>query len=633
MPLFLSCSQSPPDAAAAALDFLPRCRTPRDARHLHARLVTSGLLLHRPAPLLRRLFYSLHPPLRHLARRLFFSLPFTDHRRFLWNALIGSSSRGSHPREALLAFALMLFDGVAADEFAFSLALTACSRISRLLEGSQIHGLLLKSGLASNPYLQNGLIAFYSKCGLPHIARKVFDRVLERDAVAWNSMIDGYVKEAKISAAEELFDEMDSGRKNVVTWNTMLSGYTASVRNIDAARQLFDSMPERDMISWNLMIDGYVKCGRLVDAEDMFEKMPERDVISCATMINGYMGLGRIDSAEKLFEAMAEKDLITWNTMMDGYVKNGLSREALNLFAKMHGKGNAAPDNTTLATVLKALTELGRINDGISIHEYIKRSNLSMDGNLGVALIDMYSKCGRLDDALKVFDISANSVDHWNAMISGFACHGRGDLALKLFQEMERRLLKPDVITFIAVLSACSHAGMVDEGLMCFEKMQREHGLEPKVQHYGCMVDILSRAGKLEEALGLIRSMPMEPNDVVWRSLLSACRNHRDLDMGQKLVRCLTEESIWNSSSYVLLSNLYAGVGLWGDAWKLRMLMREKSMRKLPGCSWIEVDGNVYEFVVGDQLQTQAQGVNSSLNVSCIPRLYSSTAAIDCACL
>ncbi|WOL05231.1 hypothetical protein Cni_G13958 [Canna indica] len=446
--------------------------------------------------------------------------------------------------------------------------------------------------MASHLYLQNCLIAFYSKCGLPEMARQVFDRVLERDTISWNSMIDGYVKHGSMPAAEKIFTEMDDVNKNLVSWNTMLDGYVASVNTIDVARSLFD---------------GYVKSGRLVDAEHLFERIPERDVISWATMIDGYMGLQIIELAEKLFEEMPVKDVITWNIMLDGYIKNGFFVEALNLFSKMREEGNAAPDSTTLAIVLAAITELGRVDDGISIHEYIKRKKLPINGKLGVALIDMYSKCGRLEDALQVFVTSGRSVDHWNAMIGGLAIHGYGKLALKLFREMENCMLRPDDITFIAVLNACSHAGLVEEGLMFFEIMQKEYALEPKVQHCGCMVDILARAGCLQEALNLIRSMPIEPNDVVWKSLLSACRNHGNLEMGQTLVTHLNEGRAWSSSSYVLLSNLYAGARMWRDARKVTMAMREKDLRKVPGCSWIELNGTVHEFIVGYYLHPQAK--------------------------
>lgn len=476
--------------------------------------------------------------------------------------------------------------------------------------------------ISSNLYLQNALVAFYSKCGRLGIARQVFDRIPERDSVSWNSMIDGYVKSGQLGIARDLFDRMRDEDRSMVTWNTMIGGYASlGDDGIDAAREMFDRMPERDSVSWNLMIEGCAKCRRMDDAVNLFDKMPQRDVISWANLISGYMASGRIDSGQRLFDEMPEKDVVAWNIMLAGYVNNGKAVEALNHFTKMKAVGSVAPDSTTLATALSAITELGRVQDGVAIHEYIKRNRLPLNGKLGVGLINMYSKCGRLEDALQVFEISQKSVDHWNAMIGGLAIHGYGELALVLFQEMERLSLVPDDITFIGILNACSHSGLVQEGLMCLEIMKKEYHLEPKMQHYGCIVDILGRAGRLEEAWKLIEEMPFKPNDVIWKSLLSACRKHGNFDMGLKVAKVLAEGSYRSSSSYVLLSNIYAGVGMWGDARNVRMIMRERDLMKIPGCSWIELDGEMHEFVVGDSYHPRANEAYSLLEELCTYKL------------
>nr|CAD1818560.1 unnamed protein product [Ananas comosus var. bracteatus] len=355
-------SHSPP-AADPALGLLPRCKNPRDFRPLHARLITTGLLR--------------DPSVAARVR----SDPF------LWNALINSSSS---PVRALLTFSLMLSRAtVAADAFSFSLALRACSRASSLAVGSQIHSLILKSEHSPNIYLQNALITLYSKCRLCGVARQVFDRIPVRDSVSWNSMIDGYIKNGDMDAAESLFDRLGDADRNSVTWNTMIGGYASSVDGIDAARALFDRTPVRDLVSWNLMIDGYVKCGRLADAECLFQQMPKRDVISWANMINGYMDAGIIGMARMLFDEMTGRDVIVWNVMICGYVNNGKFVEALHLFNEMRAECDVSPDNVTLAAALSAVSELGRLCDGIAIHDYIKRNHLSLEGKLGVALIDI----------------------------------------------------------------------------------------------------------------------------------------------------------------------------------------------------------------------------------------------------
>ncbi|KAJ6836017.1 pentatricopeptide repeat-containing protein, chloroplastic [Iris pallida] len=564
------------------------------SKPLHARLITTGII-HSPTP---------PSPL-------------------LWNSLINSLD----PFPAILTFALMLYHGLSVpDEFSFSLAIRACSRSRSFAPGSQIHTLVHKSGLlASSVYLHNSLIAFYSRCGQPEAARRIFDRAPERDVVSWNSMIDGYVKSGELSRARGLFDGMGDEERNVVTWNSMLGGYTSRGEDgIDDGRELFDRIPEQDPVSWNLMIGGYAKCRRLDEAEDLFGRMPGKDVVSWANLIAGYAEVGRIGSARRLFDEMPSRDVVAWNVMITGYVKNGRFATALRLFSRMREDGNVSPDGATLAAALSAVSELGRVRDGIAIHEFVERNRMPLDGKLGVALIDMYSKCGRLEDALRVFEASRSSVDHWNAMIGGLAIHGYGRLALRLFREMERLSLRPDDITFIGILSACSHAGMVKEGLACFEMMRREYGLEPKVQHYGCMVDVLSRAGRLDEAWELIRAMPTEPNDVIWKSLLSGCRERGNVDMGLKVANVLLKGSTATSSgSHVLLSNIYAGVGMWGDARNVRTMMQERDLGKVPGCSWIEIDGSIHEFLVGDSSHPQAEQVYSTLqDFFCVSKMY-----------
>nr|AKH05182.1 chlororespiratory reduction 4 [Goodyera fumata] len=595
----------PPTDPFLLANNLPRCRTLRDTDPLLSRFITAGFLRTpaAAADLILRLCASLDPALRLLARRIFFSsmvVPCND--PFLWNAVIKSSTHGpaADPCAASLAFALMLSAGVSADRFSFSLVLKACSQDPSLHAGLQVHAVVLKSNLATELYLQNCLIAFYARGGHCELARRVFDRMPQRDSVSWNSIIDGFAKNGRMDAVEELFGRMKDRDRNLVTWNTMICCYAASLGGINHARELFDRMPQRDLISWNLIIDAYAKLGRMENAAALFKIMPAKDVISWTNLIAGYMEAGEVGLARQLFDEMPERDLITWNVMISGYVKNGSFAQALSLFHEMKTQANLTPDAITLAAALSAISELGRIYDGIAVHDYIKRNRLPLYGKLGVGLIDMYAKCGKLEEALQVFEASGNTVDHWNAIIGGLAIHGYGKQALELFHAMERLLLKPDDITFIGVLNGCSHAGLVDQGLKCFEIMKKDCKLEPKVQHYGCMVDILGRAGRLDDAWKIIVEMPMPPNGVIWRSLLSACRKQGDITMGQKVAGTLIQSGVCDLSSHVLLSNIYAGSGLWGDVRRVRMMMRQRESIKIPGCSWIELGGVVHEFVVGD---------------------------------
>ncbi|CAA2979946.1 pentatricopeptide repeat-containing At2g45350, chloroplastic [Olea europaea subsp. europaea] len=329
--------------------------------------------------------------------------------------------------------------------------------------------------------------------------------------------------------------------------------------------------------------------------------MPERDVISWATMVDGYAKIGNVDVARGFFDSMPQRDVISCNAMMVGYVKSGLCKEALRVFHDMLSGSSfdLAPDNVTLLTALSAIAQLGCIEEGVAIHRYMEDHGFVVSGKLGVALIDMYAKCGSIERAMNVFeDVEKKGIDHWNTIIGGLAIHGLGDLAFGFFLEMERLHLEPDDITFIAVLNACGHAGLVKEGVLCFEIMRRIHKMEPKLQHYGCMVDILARAGHVEEATRFVKVMPIEPNDVIWRTLLSACTNHEKLSIGEPVAKHLIGIDSYNPSSYILLSNMYAQFGLWDYVRQVRTIMKERDLKKVPGCSWIELEGSVHQFFV-----------------------------------
>ncbi|KAF3439991.1 hypothetical protein FNV43_RR18524 [Rhamnella rubrinervis] len=396
----------------------------------------------------------------------------------------------------------MLENGVRADKFSFSLVLKACGRMGLVKEGLQVHGLLRKMETGSHLYLQNSLIGWYQNCGFIEFSRQVFDRIPKRDSVSYNSMIDGYVKRGLIDMARELFNCMPEQEKNLISWNSMISGYAQSENGLKSALELFRTMPERDLVSWNTIIDGCVKHGKLEDARSLFNTMPKgtRDVVAC-------------------------------NAMIGGYVQNGNCTEALEIFEHML-KSDITPDSATMLIVLSAVAQSGRLENGVAMHCYLEENGFPLVGKLGVALIDMYAKCGNIENAKMVFEnIEERNVDHWNAMIGGLAIHGLGELAFDLLMEMERHSVETDDITFIGLLTACGHAGLVKEGIMCFELMRRVHKVEPKMQHYGCMVDVLGRAGLIEEARRFIDGMPIEPNDVVWRTLLSACKKYEKLNI------------------------------------------------------------------------------------------------------
>ncbi|KAL5571547.1 hypothetical protein UlMin_021144 [Ulmus minor] len=608
------------------LHLLGNCKTTNDVNQIHARMITTGLFKNNSltTKIVLTFISSPRPSLVEFARSVFFSHHAFRTRQksdpFLWNAVIKSYSHGRDPKQALVLLYLMLENGVCVDKFTFSLILKACGRMGMVKEGLQVHGLLKKLEIGSDLYLQNSLIGWYMRCGFIEFAEQVFDRMPKWDSVSYNSMIDGYVKCGMIELASELFGSMPDEEKNLITWNSMISGYAQSKNGLKFAWELFEKMPERDLVSWNTMINGCVKSGKLEEACGLFDRMPKGDVVSWCNMIDGFSKLGSIDVARNLFDEMPERNVVACNAMMAGYVRNNNPIEALEIFQNMRNGGDVLPDDATLLIAISAVAQLGQIERGAAMHCYLEEKGFSLGGKLGVALIDMYAKCGSLEKAKMVFELmEERRVDHWNAMINGFAIHGMGEFAFDLLMEMERLSVKPDDITFIGVLNACGHAGLVKEGLMCFELMRIVHKLEPRMQHYGCIVDILGRAGQVEEARRFIEEMPIEPNDVVWRTLLSACENHKKFDIGEPIAKNLITQESGNPSFYVLLSNMYAGLGMWDDVRKVRMMMRERNLNKLPGCSRIELQGVVHEFLVQDKSHPRVKEIYSMLNGSWLP--------------
>ncbi|PWA41156.1 pentatricopeptide repeat (PPR) superfamily protein [Artemisia annua] len=600
---------------------IPNIKTQSDINQIHARLLTTGLIKNRflTTKLILHCTSSPQSPLIEFGRYVFFAYSSTRNTYkkdpFVWNAVIKSYSHGVDPKEGLTVFKKMIEEGVCVDKFTISLVLKAISRYGFCRDGAMVHGFMKKIGFCDDLYLNNCLICMYVRCGCVEFARQVFDEMSERDSVSFNAMIDGYVKCGEVELARELFDGLELGMRNLRSWNCMISGYGGVEDGWKMAWELFEEMPERDLVSWNLMIGCCVKSGKIDLARALFDRMPKRDVITWAKLIDGYAKLGRIEIARRLFDEMPERDVVSCNVMMAGYVRNGVCLEALEVFRDIMRERNLAPDDTTLSIALSAMAQLGHRDEGVSVHMYINQNGFKLDGKLGVSLIDMYSKSGSIETALHVFeDIKYKNVDHWNAMIGGLAIHGFGRKAFDMFLSMQRLDIKPDSITFVNVLNACAHSGLVKEGIMCFEIMTRYHMVEPEVQHFGCLVDMFARAGQIKEALNIIEEMPVEPNNVLWRTLLSACNNLEDRIEATKMKHG-TKMDYYDSSSHVLLSNIYARFGMWDRVREVRGMMKERKLKKVGGRSWIELDGTLHEFFVGDGSHPQVAEIYSVLEI------------------
>lgn len=359
---------------------------------------------------------------------------------------------------------------------------------------------------------------------------------------------------------------------------------------------------DNDVFVGNSLISLYSVCGYLSCARKMFDEMSNRDVVSWNSMIIGYLRRGELDKALELFRRMKKRNVITWNSIIVGFIQGGRPKEALEFFHEMQMVRDEIirPDKITIASVLSACAYLGAIDHGKWVHGYLRRSGLECDVVIGTALVDMYGKCGCVEKAYEVFkDMPKRDTLAWTAMISVFALHGFCKEAFDLFEEMETLGVKPNHVTFVGLLSACAHSGLVEKGRWCFDMMRRAYSIEPQVYHYACMVDALARAGLFGEAEDLIRGMPMEPDVFVWGALLGGCQMHGNVELGERVAQYLIDLEPLNYAFYVNFCDVYAKANRFDDVKRIRALMKDKGLKKeVPGCSMIEVDGVVHEFSV-----------------------------------
>lgn len=395
----------------------------------------------------------------------------------------------------------------------------------------------------------------YGKCGDLGLSRKVFDEMIVRD---------------------------------VVSYNALLGAHARGGEDMSSARRVFDGMPVRNVISWNAMVVGYANCGDLESARLVFEEMPQKNVVSWTAMIVGYTRCGVLDVARALFEMMPERNLVSWTVMINGYAQNGQPVEALALFRRME-VDRMKPDAFTMTGVISASAQLGGAELANSISSYVEKNGIERNEKVLTALADMHAKCGNMEEACRVFnEIPEPDVFSYSALITGLASHGYGIRALEIFSRMQAENIEPDHITFVGVLNACSHTGLINDGLSFWKSMIEDYKIEPGPDHYACMVDMLGRAGQLNEAHGLIKSMPSGPHCGALGALLAACRTYDDVEIAEIVAEQLFELEPDNTGNYMLLASIYASRERWDDAARVREVMNERGINKLAGCSWIE---------------------------------------------
>lgn len=502
------------------------------------------------------------------------------------NVIRNHISRGS-PRQALV-----LFQGIHRKGVSFPgwvpLILKACACVPSVVLGKLLHSESIKSGICSDVMVGTSMVNMYGKWGCVVSARKLFDEMPERNVATWNAMIGGYMGNGDAVSATILFEEI-LGCRNTVTWIEMMKGY-GKRKEIEKARELFERMPLelKNVKAWSVMLGVYVSNRKMEDARKFFEDIPEKNSFVWSLMISGYFRIGDVCEATAIFYQVFARDLVIWNTLITGYAQNGYSDDAIDAYHKMQGEGYE-PDAVTVTSVLSACAQSGRLDVGREVHSLINQKGIELNQFVSNALIDMYAKCGDLENATSVFEsLSLRNVACWNSMISCLAIYGKGKEAIEMFRTMEKLDTKPDEITFLAVLTACVHGGFLEQGLKIFLEMKTQN-VKPNVKHFGCLIHLLGRSGKLKEAYELIREMPVKPNDTVLGALLGACKVHMDTEMADLVMKVIeTTGSITNSDSenhLVSISNLYAHAERWQTSEMLRVEMEKRGLEKSPGFS------------------------------------------------
>ncbi|XP_074586111.1 putative pentatricopeptide repeat-containing protein At5g59200, chloroplastic [Curcuma longa] len=443
-----------------------------------------------------------------------------------------------------------------------------------------------------------------SLCSIEY-ATQIFDAIRCPDVYHYTALIAAHISLTSHRDALRLYSQMGSAR---VRPDTVAISYVlkacASSSSLPEGRQLHCQalklgLARERPVRMKLM-ELYGRCVQFEDAKQVFGEMPERDAVASTILISTLCDHGLVGEARVVFEGVRDKDTVCWTAMIDGCARNGRANVALELFRDMQ-RARVEPNELTLVCVLSACSQLGALQLGRWVHSYVGKHDMDLNAFTGNALIEMYANSGSLEEAIQVFDeMAEKDVVSYNSMIAGLAMHGKCNDSVELYQQMIACGIQPTERTFVGVLNACSHSGIVDIGFEIFESMTKDYGLEPRIEHYGCMVDLLARAGHLEEAYEFAKEMSIESDHIIWGALLSACKIHGNLKLGEKVAKILINKEAADSGTFVLLSNVYSSFGEWEEAAMIRMKMKGKGIQKEPGCSSIEVDDKIHEFLLGD---------------------------------
>ncbi|XP_037439583.1 pentatricopeptide repeat-containing protein At2g20540-like [Triticum dicoccoides] len=503
--------------------------------------------------------------------------------------------------------------------------LRACATFRDLL---RVHAHVVQLSLSQSSYIATQIIQLCNAHGRTAHAARVFDQVREPNLHLHNAMIKAYAQNHLHREAVAVYIRMLRCRPfpstacaagDRFTYPFLLKacgGLAALGLGKQVHAHVVRSGCECNAVVQNSMIEMYTRAGDLSLARKVFDGMQERDAVTWNTVISAHARLGQMRKARALFNSMPEKTIVSWTALVSGYTIAGDFSGAVEAFQSMQMEG-FEPDDVSIVAVLPACAQLGALELGRWIYAYCNRHRMLRETYVCNALMEMYARCGCIDQALQLFDgMEEKDVISWSTMINGLAAHGRAKEAVLLFVDMEREgKVRPNGITFVGLLSACSHAGLLDEGLNYFDRMKEVYGIEPGVEHYGCVVDLLGRSGQIVRALNLIVDMPVPADAKIWGSMLSACRSHGDVDTAVVAAERLVALEPDDVGNLVMLANVYAAARQWSEVASTRKTIRSRSMKKTPGCSLIEVDNVVQEFVAGEDLKPEFGGLVGVLDI------------------
>ncbi|KAL1538918.1 pentatricopeptide repeat-containing protein-like protein [Salvia divinorum] len=543
------------------------------------------------------------------ARQLFDGISEPDVQS--WTLLISAYAKAGRSRDATKLYTEVKNSGkISLDKFVILAAAKACAISGDLTKAKEVHFDALKYKFGTDLLIGNSLIDMYGKCKYFKGGEQVFGDLRIKDVITWTSFCSCCVNCGLPKAALHAFRDMVVGgvRPNSMTLSSVVPAcsrlkYLHSGREIHGFA-LKNGMRENQFVS-SALVDMYSSCSSIKQAESVFTNMPQPDVASWNAIMSAYFANGEAEKALDTFQRMRSRgvklDRVSWNSVISGCADNGKAEEALEVLRDMQQLG-CKPNQITVTSALTACTVLEAWRGGNEVHGYITRHCFMEDLAASTALVLIYAKGGDVEASNRLFSMMpSRDTVAWNTIIIANSMHGRGEKAISLFNEMVGSGVKPNSVTFTGVLSGCSHTQMVDEGLSIFHSMMKDHNVEPDAEHYSCMVDVLSRGGRVGQAHNFIQQMSIEPTASAWGALLGACRIYKNVEVGRLAARRLFEIEPNNPGNYVLLFNILVTAKEWGEASEVRRLMRDRGIRKVPGCSWIRVNNRVHTFVVGDK--------------------------------